>query len=330
VHEFARGHNQGKSGSFAMDVSLYADGQQTQLTLGQHTQTVGDIARAIAGAIPGRITEAITEIEAAHREDQPQAASSYLRQLKGLYTQDQSARITSYLRSLRSVNIGQHMPAPSMVREALYSPIVEAVLKGNEMLVHLYIKGAGWGDYMKEHHPARTQLTLFAKNIGDAGAEALATNNTLMTLDVGWNQIGAKGAAALTKNTHLTTLDVSDNYIGADGAVALVAGLQHNKNLLVYTGARENQLTAHLADNRQRADAYVARLVAGDMGSVDRQDVAARANAITQCLNERADISDERKKELAEQVKAIAFDQASPSTDAGIGRTVPRGSRRRE
>jgi len=63
--------------------------------------------------------------------------------------------------------------------------------------------------------------------LGDEGAQILARNKTLASLNVSNNRIGYEGAEALTQNTALTTLNVEINQIGDEGAIALA----HNRTL---------------------------------------------------------------------------------------------------
>jgi serine/threonine protein kinase/Ran GTPase-activating protein (RanGAP) involved in mRNA processing and transport len=66
-------------------------------------------------------------------------------------------------------------------------------------------------------------------------AEALATNYTLMSLDVSSNALGVEGAkamaGALTKNSTLMSLDMASNRIGVEGAKAMVVALVENSTL---------------------------------------------------------------------------------------------------
>ena len=72
---------------------------------------------------------------------------------------------------------------------------------------------------------------------GEALAEALKTNATLQTLDLGGNRILCEGAEALAKalkvNSSLHTLGLCDNMIGNMGAMALAEALKVNSALQV-------------------------------------------------------------------------------------------------
>ena len=54
------------------------------------------------------------------------------------------------------------------------------------------------------------------------GAQALALNTTLTSLDIGGNIIRAEGAKALALNTTLTSLNVDHNFIDSEGARAFI------------------------------------------------------------------------------------------------------------
>jgi Ran GTPase-activating protein (RanGAP) involved in mRNA processing and transport len=70
---------------------------------------------------------------------------------------------------------------------------------------------------------------------GEALAEALKTNATLQTLDLGGNRILCEGAIALAKalkvNSSLHTLGLDGNKIGSMGAMALAEALEVNSAL---------------------------------------------------------------------------------------------------
>ncbi|KAG9069808.1 hypothetical protein KI688_009133 [Linnemannia hyalina] len=84
-----------------------------------------------------------------------------------------------------------------------------------------------------------TTLDLGGNSIGFDGAKALAealkTNSTLATLHLWNNSIGSDGAKALAEalktNSTLTTLDLGNNSIGSDGAKALAEALKTNSTL---------------------------------------------------------------------------------------------------
>ena len=90
-----------------------------------------------------------------------------------------------------------------------------------------------------DNHNSLIELNLRANQIGDAGAQALATaleqNTSLTELNLFDNQIGAAGAQALAKalqtNSSLRVLDLSRNQIGNEGAQALVTALQTKSSL---------------------------------------------------------------------------------------------------
>jgi len=66
-----------------------------------------------------------------------------------------------------------------------------------------------------------TTLSLRQNNVGDAGAQALAGNHTITTLDLGSNYVGVAGAQALAGNHTITTLHLWNNHVGDAGAQAL-------------------------------------------------------------------------------------------------------------
>ncbi len=68
-----------------------------------------------------------------------------------------------------------------------------------------------------------TTLEMSYNQIGPEGAKALASNMSLTTLYVSYNQIGPEGAKALASNKSLRTLEVSRNQIGPEGAKALAS-----------------------------------------------------------------------------------------------------------
>lgn len=104
VQEFARDQNYAKTGSFTMDKKVYTDGQETTLNLREVTPDIDSLSHAIAGAISGKITEYITEIEA-----EPNLANQYIQKLNRLYADPQFYAI-AYLRNLRDMNMNQPLP----------------------------------------------------------------------------------------------------------------------------------------------------------------------------------------------------------------------------
>jgi hypothetical protein len=92
---------------------------------------------------------------------------------------------------------------------------------------------------MRQNDPMLTELDVSVKNIGAAGAialaEALKVNKMVTTLDVIKNSIGHDGASALAEalkvNKTLTELYVNGNSIGDSGASALAEALKVNKTL---------------------------------------------------------------------------------------------------
>ena len=94
--------------------------------------------------------------------------------------------------------------------------------------------GAGW-----KQHGKTAKLDLFYKNIGDAGATALARaleKDTVLTwLQLQRTKIGDAGATALARaleqNTVLGGLVLEDNNIGDVGAIALARALDENTEL---------------------------------------------------------------------------------------------------
>eukprot|EP00038_Savillea_parva_P009214 m.182027 g.182027 ORF g.182027 m.182027 type:complete len:673 (-) comp15414_c0_seq1:375-2393(-) len=66
-------------------------------------------------------------------------------------------------------------------------------------------------------------------------ADALRTNKSVVTIDLGNNSIGPEGAAAFAEaikvNKHITSLDMSNNKLGDEGGTALAEGLRLNKTL---------------------------------------------------------------------------------------------------
>lgn len=222
VSTFVRQQNQGKTGTFTMDPNVYTDSQETRLSLGSQQSTADNIAEGMAAALKGKVIEYVTEIEAAHRSGNQATVRQYAQQMKRLYSDDENARITHYLRSLRSVNVGQQLPQPETIREALRDPRLIDTLKSHEILANLYILGSeDWNRYMQDQHATLVSLDLAGKKIGDAGAEALAKNTTLTSLVLGANLIGNEGAEALARSTTLTSLGLAGNKIGDAGAKAL-------------------------------------------------------------------------------------------------------------
>ncbi|NIF75864.1 hypothetical protein F3J20_00335 [Paraburkholderia sp. Cy-641] len=83
-----------------------------------------------------------------------------------------------------------------------------------------------------------THLDLGHNRIGDAGAQALATNRTFTRVNLERNAIGNSGAQTLAENDTLIALDLSFNNIKDAGAKALV-----NSTSLVYLDLRHNPIT---------------------------------------------------------------------------------------
>ena len=96
---------------------------------------------------------------------------------------------------------------------------------------------------IRANDPELTHLDLSNKGLSSWNAielcDALATNTTLISLDVGnnpigdagnvgWNQIGADGARALASNTTLTSLDVSWNHLAPANILLLKNAINRN------------------------------------------------------------------------------------------------------
>jgi Ran GTPase-activating protein (RanGAP) involved in mRNA processing and transport len=148
-----------------------------------------------------------------------------------------------------------------------------------------------------------TSLDVGNNQIGDEGAKALAANATLTSLDVWSNQIGDEGAKALATNATLASLKVRYNQIGDEGAKALAANatltsLNIGNNLIGAEGAKA------LAAN--------ATLTSLDVGynQIGAEGVKAlAANATLTSL----DISDNQIG--AEEAKALAANVTLTSLD---------------
>jgi len=65
------------------------------------------------------------------------------------------------------------------------------------------------------------KLYIDNNNVGDAGAQALAVNSSMIKLKLGNNNVGSAGAQALARNSALVKLDLSYNNVGDAGAQAL-------------------------------------------------------------------------------------------------------------
>merc|ERR1712096_569572 len=82
-----------------------------------------------------------------------------------------------------------------------------------------------------------TEVRAAGEGIGWQGAvalaEALKTNTTVQTIDLGSNRIGPEGAVALAEalktNTTVQKIDLGSNSIGPEGAVALAEALKTNR-----------------------------------------------------------------------------------------------------
>ncbi|KAJ4461029.1 hypothetical protein PAPYR_2466 [Paratrimastix pyriformis] len=94
-------------------------------------------------------------------------------------------------------------------------------------------------------------IDLLAKGLTDRYVVPLASllhkNQTLTSLQLGYNRVGDEGACALAEalahNHTLTYLDLYQNEIGPRGARALAAALSHNSTL-EYLDLRHNPMEA--------------------------------------------------------------------------------------
>lgn len=240
VRQFAIGYNDGKTGTFKMDTSkIYSDGQETSATLGEQIQTTEELAQAIAGAIPEKTREYITEIETAYqhkektlykligargdaqKEYEAQAQhyqnhmEIYTRKLASMYNPDINVATIAYLRNLREVNIGQQMPKPSDVATAMQSHAVIKAKSEYDIIAHIYIKGEKkFAAYMQQHHSDCTSFD----------AKATPTSSGLLG-DYGLKTLASYGA-------NLTELDLSHCYEITDKAVRKVAESFNNLTTL--------------------------------------------------------------------------------------------------
>lgn len=276
--------NSEKSGGFTMADGIYSDGQEKTLTLGAALEKDG-LANAIADAIPDKIKEYTTEIEAAHQRGDEVAKRMYIKKLSDIYGQDESFAL-AYLRNLRSANIDQAMPKPSEVKAALKSSTVQLALEELKIFASIYIKGKDWAEYMQKSHPNRTivrpigngaleilmgdqpltSLSLYERNISALGAETLASYKAITALSLSNNPIGDTGAIALAGHKTLTTLDVSYSSIGDAGAVALA----DNKTLTTLYISHNNIGDAGaiaLAGNKTLTALYIDHNNIGDAGA---------------------------------------------------------------
>ena len=341
VRQFVGEHNKGKTGIFQMDNSVYADRQETTLNLGTETLSGNTLALAIADAIPKKITEYVTEIET-----HPHLANQYIQKLKQLYAEPEIAAI-AYLRNLRDMNMGQQLPKPSDVMSALQDEWVLHILECDKIFAFLYTKGAaGWNAFMKEHYPDTSYLNLTnhreigdvglsalaqsetvtdlslwgCSNIGDMGAVMLSTNDNITGLDLGYcKNIGNVGALAIAKNTTLVNLELHQLIIAEDVEKMLVEGLKNNKNLLRYAGRSSDQLSSHLADNRQKATEY-GTILAGivDFKTItpeDKQNIASRANAILEVAGEMEDLSPDQQSRITSHIRQIRSELQTSASD---------------
>jgi V8-like Glu-specific endopeptidase/Ran GTPase-activating protein (RanGAP) involved in mRNA processing and transport len=94
----------------------------------------------------------------------------------------------------------------------------------------------GVGILCREYSHCLHSLDLSRNGITDKGAEALAANTTLVTLNLSSNEIGDSGAVALGEtlktNITLTSLDLDNNQIGVPGSIALAETLKINTTLM--------------------------------------------------------------------------------------------------
>ncbi|MDB6096441.1 MAG: hypothetical protein JWM09_719 [Francisellaceae bacterium] len=140
-------------------------------------------------------------------------------------------------------------------------------------------------------------LNVSHNQINEAGARALAANQTLKTLRVNGNQIGDAGAIALADNQSLRTLDVSYNQIGDAGAIAL-ADNQSLETLEI----RYNQI----GDAGARALAANQSLRTLDVNNNQIGDAGAIALADNQSL-ETLDITANKIEDAGRQTLQYAF-----------------------
>ncbi len=121
-------------------------------------------------------------------------------------------------------------------------------------------------------------------------AEALKINNTLTTIELGYNDIGVEGAKdvaeALKINKTLTTIHLERNYIGSEGAKYLAWALEINKTLttihLYYTsiGATGQK---HLAEALKINKTSSTTIYASDI--YQKQNIYPLTNSGTVRLN---------------------------------------------
>jgi hypothetical protein len=109
-----------------------------------------------------------------------------------------------------------------------------------------------------------TSLNVGFNRIGAIGAKALSTNTRLTSLKVSDNKIGDEGAKALSTNTSLTLLNISNNEIGAEGAKALstntrLTSLEVSYNWIGAEGAKALSTNTHLTSLNVRRNQIGAK-----------------------------------------------------------------------
>jgi hypothetical protein len=101
---------------------------------------------------------------------------------------------------------------------------LRVALQNNNYLTALYLEFNQIGDEGAEVLASTTKLLtlhLTGNNIGNVGAKFLANNSNLTDLDVCKNKIGDEGVSAFAMNASLTSLEVSENEFGKQGVQVL-------------------------------------------------------------------------------------------------------------
>lgn len=131
-------------------------------------------------------------------------------------------------------------------------------------------------------------LDLRGNDMRDAGAsavaDALATNDRLLQLFLGWNGIGPEGARsiarALTGNTTLRRLGIEANLLGAEGAEAIFTSLEINATLRSLDMSNTNIVTTRDRASTVGGEASAGNGTPTEIETGEASVVAALARAL--------------------------------------------------
>jgi hypothetical protein len=221
-----------------------------------------------------------------------------------------NSRPTSTIEGLKPANHRAAAEEPSATHTEHRPPIQQVSITREEFIKQIESFKTPKPEFHKQllqvfdNDKSLRELNLSGKQIGDAGAQALATaletNSSLSTLWLNNNQIGAEGAqdlaTALQTNKTLTGLDLWNNQIGDAGAQALSSALHTNSSLRelyllgnqigdagVTAAIRNALLTNNNTKELKSTILHKARAIAKisrELAPIDQKDLAGRLGSM--------------------------------------------------